>query len=151
MAAERTGAAPGRPTGHPDEELGATGTDTMGDLVGTRATLAIAATPTDSRVGQSRRTPELVDRDLAVRARGDAALHTLERVLVEHGRISPAHPLWKGADRPASAERSRVDHLVGRNSGRLERSSNSIRMGWQTEGTPPASKTTPPWWFRRHR
>src|SRR5712691_6383469 len=114
----------------------------MDDLVGTRATLGIAATPADSHLGQSRRTPELVDRDLVVCAWGDAALHTLERVLAEHGRVSPAHPQWPGANRPASAERSRVDHLVGGNGGRLERSSNSVRVGWQTERTPPASKKT---------
>jgi len=54
--------------------------------VGTYATLAIAATPTDSYLGQPGWPLDDIDGDLVVPSRGDAAIHTAERIVVEHGR-----------------------------------------------------------------
>ena len=39
------------------------------------------------------RTLEYLDGHVVVRSRSDAAVHTAERILVEHGRIRPAHPV----------------------------------------------------------
>ena len=55
------------------------------DLAGTRTTLALAAAPHDPHLGQSGRSLELVDRDLVVRSRCDAAVHATEWILAEHG------------------------------------------------------------------
>jgi hypothetical protein len=68
-----------------------TGTSAVGDLVGTRPVQATAATPTDFHLGQSGRAPQLVDRKVALRSRGDAALRTLiEQTYTEGERMGLA-------------------------------------------------------------
>jgi hypothetical protein len=93
-------------------------------------------------LGRPGLTGEYLDGDVVVRSRGDAGLHTAVRILVEHGRVRRAHPVHSGTQRPAPSERCGDQQLVGRHSGRLERSSNSVRVGWQTLTTPPPSETT---------
>ena len=75
--------------------------------------LTATTTAADPRLGQSGRPFEHVDRHLVVRARGDAAVHPAERLLAEHGRVRPTHPLRPGAERAASAERGGTHHLAG--------------------------------------
>src|SRR5712691_3036223 len=121
----------------------------MGNLVGTRTTSAAAATPTNPGLGQSGRPFEFIDGHLVIRARGDAAVHTVERLLVEYGRVGPTHPLCPGIERPTSADRGGDHHLVGGHRRWLECGSNSVRLGRQTKGAPDPCKTTPTRRLRR--
>ena len=51
---------------------------------------------------------------------GDAAVHTVERLLAEHGGVRPAHHCAPRFGRAASSECPTSDRLVGANRGRLE-------------------------------
>src|SRR5439155_24842286 len=93
----------------------------VGDLVGTCPTPVTATTPIDSGLGQPSRTPEYLDRHLAVCSRSDAALHTAQRIMAEYGGVRPTHHLRASLVRAASAKCGAVDHLAGGHRGWLER------------------------------
>ena len=114
----------------------------LGHLVGRCSTSATATTPLDFDLGQSEGSFEHVDRHLVVRSRGHAAVHAAEWLMAEHGGIRPAHHLWAGLERPASADGGASDHLVGGCGCRLERQPDSVRMGRQTTGAPSPCRTT---------
>src|SRR6266581_2206893 len=93
---------------------------------------AATAAPTVGH-GQPRRTPHTGIRRVVVRTRRDASLHAAQRVLAEHDRIYPAH-LGPPRPRRPNPSQSAGDHqLVGDNRACLERRSNAVRMGGQTQ------------------
>src|SRR3979409_1914470 len=115
----------------------------MGDLVGTCPVPAAPAAPTDPGVGQPGRSLEYIHGHLVVCPRSDATVHTVERILAEHGGVRPAHHLRTSADWPTCAHRGGDHHLAGGHSRWLECGSNWVRLGRQTKRAPDPRKTTP--------
>src|SRR4051795_11665890 len=93
----------------------------LGDLAGLRAERTVTAAAHAARVGQSGGASEHVNRQLAVRTRGDAAVHAAERILAEHGGVRATHHLRTRAEWAASAACGASDDLAGRHGGWLER------------------------------
>jgi len=115
---------------------------TLGDMAGTRTARSFAAVANDAHLGQSRRTPELGDRALAARPRGDAAGHATEWQLAQHGGIAATDHQSAGVGGAASADAGRDHRLVRGDGGRMERGTNTICLGRKAARTaragPPA-------------
>src|SRR5438477_7479554 len=93
--------------------------------------------------GQSRRPPDGTLRSVVVRARHHAAVHAAEWILAEHDRIHPADTGRACVGWPDTSELCRVDRMVGGHRSRVERRSDTIRMGWETS-TPTTARVSPP-------
>src|SRR5262249_19047519 len=83
-----------------------------------------------SRLGQSRRPPDLRSGSLVAQPGHLATFYSYRWFLAQHGRVGSTHSCGTGTQWTASKESSRDHLLLGADGGWMESASYSLCLGW---------------------